>query len=373
MRIIHLNTERTWRGGEQQMCYLAAGLQRRGHACIVACRPGSPCMEKARALGLPVEPLAMHPDTGILAGYRLARLAERVGAEILHAHTARTHLAAVWGKRFARRPLRVVVHRRVDFSIHKLPFRLSGLKYRRGVDCYVAITEAVRRIMIGDGIPAGKIRVIHSSTDLSRFEGVVRRPGLRAELGVPEGAPLIGALGALVGHKAHRDLLDAVATLRAEFPDLYLLIVGEGVLRGALEAQARALGIADRVRLPGFRPDVPQCLAELEVFVMSSREEGQGGSALEAMAMRRPVVATAAGGLVEVVRDGENGLLVPPATPSALAGAIARLLRDAPLARRLAEAGRRTVESEFTSDRMVERTITLYESLLGADAPPAAP
>jgi glycosyltransferase involved in cell wall biosynthesis len=362
---LHLNTERGWRGGEQQMLYLAQGLRARGHAAHVACRPGGECLARVRAAGLPAHELSIRGDLDIFAARKLGRLIDEIGADVVHAHTSRTHVAAMLAKRFSARKPRCIVHRRVDFSIHKLPLRLSGLKYRWGVDRYIAITEAVKGVMIADGIPAERISVVHSSVDLGRFEGVARKPGLRAELGVPEGARVVGNVGALVGHKGQRFLLEAAALALKEAPETWFVILGEGPLRGALEAQARALGIAERVRLPGFRRDVPECLLEFDLFCMSSVMEGLGTSALEAMAMRRPVVATDAGGLAEVVRDGVNGLTAPAGDGPALGAALLRLLRDGALAARLAEEGRRTVEVEFTADRMVERTVAVYRQVIG--------
>ena len=347
------------------MCYLAAGLQKRGHEVHVLCRAGSPCMAKARGMGLNVHALRVRGDLDVMAGRRVAKLADRLGADILHAHTSRTHLTAAFAKRLSRRDPRCVVHRRVDFSIHKLPLGLSGLKYRRGVDRYIAITSAVRDVMIADGIPADRISVIHSSTDLRRFEGITRKPGLRSELGIPAGARVVGNVAALVGHKDHRNLIEAAAIVLREFPQVLFVILGEGPLRVALESQARSLGIQERVILPGFRGDIPECMAEFEVFCMSSWGEGMGSAALEAMAMCLPVVATRAGGLVEVVRDGANGLLAPARDSQALAAAICRMLADPPMARRLAQEGRHTVEREFSVERMVENTIRLYEEVLG--------
>ena len=346
------------------MCYLARGLAERGHVSHVLCRPGSACERRAREMGLPVHPLAIHGDLDVFAAWRVARLADRLGVDILHAHTSRAHLAAVWAKRFSRRPLRCVVHRRVDFSIHKLPFRLSGLKYRSGVDRYVAVTDAVKQVMIRDGIPADRISVIHSATDLSRFDGLPRAAGLRREMGIPEGARVIGNVGFLVGHKDHHNLLDAASVVLKEFPDAFFVIIGEGPLREEIEAHAETLGIRERLSLPGFRADVPLCLGEFEIFCLSSWGEGIGGVVLEAMAARLPVVTTSAGGLAEVVTDGENGILVPTRDSAALADGICRLLRRPEEARRLADSGRRTVEREFTVDRMVEKTIALYEQPL---------
>jgi len=364
LKVLHLDTERTWRGGEQQMCYLAHGLRERGHVSHVLCRPGSPCEERARDLGLAVHPLAIHGDLDLLAAWRIGRLADRLEVDILHAHTSRTHLAAVWAKRFAGRPLKCAVHRRVDFSIHKLPFRLSGLKYRGGVDRYIAVSTVVKQVMIRDGIAADRISVIHSATDLSRFDGLTSSPARRRSLGIPQGARVVGNVGSLVDHKDHHNLLDAAAGVLEEFPDAFFVIIGEGPLREELEEHARLLGIRERLSLPGFRTDVPQCLAEFEVFCLSSWGEGIGGALLEAMAARRPVVAAAAGGASDAVRDGENGILVPTRDSAALARGICRMLGDSGGALALADAGRRTVERDFAVDRMTEKTIALYEEIL---------
>jgi glycosyltransferase involved in cell wall biosynthesis len=364
MKIIHLNSERTWRGGEQQMCYLAQGLMERGHESHVVCRPGSPCAEKASALGLTVREFLIRGDVDFSAGGKLARLADEVGADILHAHTARTHLAAVRAKRISSRHPKCVVHRRVDFSIHKLPLRLSGLKYRSGVDRYIAITDAVKNVMISDGIPAELIEVIHSSTDLRRFDGVHRKPGLRDELSLPEKAPIVGAVGALVGHKGQEYLIRSAAIVLKQMPEVHFLLLGEGERREELEGLARTLGIAGHFHMPGFRSDVPECLAEFSLFCMSSWGEGMGSSALEAMAMRLPVVATLAGGLPEVIVPGKTGLLVPPRASDALAGAILRLLRNPEESLSFGEAGRKRVEEEFSVSAMVDRTLKLYERLI---------
>jgi len=365
LTVLHINTERTWRGGEQQMCYLATGLAAEGHVSHIVCRPDSECERRAREMGLSVHSLAIRGDLDFLAARRLAKLADRLGADIIHAHTSRAHLASVWAAQLARRSVKRVVHRRVDFSIHKLPLRLSGLKYRGGVDAYIAVTAAVKRVMIEDGIPAERVDVIHSGTDLSRFDGAARVSGLRSELGIPENARVVGNVGFLVDHKDHHNLFDAAAIVLKEVPDAFFVIIGEGPLRDELAAHATALGIRDRVSLPGFRTDVPCCLKEFEIFCLSSWGEGIGGVVLEAMASHLPVVTASAGGLDEVVRDGENGLIVPPRDSHALAEAICRMFRDPDAAQRMSVAGRATVEKNFTVQIMVDRTLALYERILG--------
>jgi len=315
-------------------------------------------------MGLPAHPVLIRNDVDLLGMKRIADLADRLAVDIVHAHTSRAHLAAVAARHFARCRPRCVVHRRIDFSIHKLPLRLSGLKYRWEVDRYVAVTQAVKDVLADDGIPPDKIAVIHSGTDLSRFDHLPPQPALRQELGIPDRARVVGNVGFLVGHKGHEYLLEAAAQTLKEFPDAFFVIIGEGPMREGIQAQARTLGIEGRLSLPGFRNDVPHCLAQFEIFCLSSWGEGIGGVVIEAMAANVPVVTTNAGGLDEVVKDDRNGVIVPVRQSRALADGVRRLLREPETARRLARAARRTVEQNFTVGHMVEKTLALYEDLL---------
>lgn len=348
------------------MCSLALGLKKLGHESVILCRPESPCLERAHDMGLAVRPWVVRGDLDFLAARRLARIADEMGAEIIHAHSARTLIPAASSKFFAYRQVRTVAHRRVDFSIHKLPLRISGFKYRWGIDRFIAITNAVREIMVADGIPARKISVVYSSTDLTRFEGVRRNPRLRAEFGIPEDALLIGNVAALVGHKGQEYFVAAAAEVLKRHAHVCFVIFGEGPLRASLEAQVRRLGIGDRFLMPGFREDILECILELDFFCMSSWGEGMGSVVLEALALRRPTVVTTAGGLPEIIEHMHNGLLVPPRDAPALADALSQLLDDSQLAQELAFAGRKTVETKFTADKMTADTLAVYNELLAA-------
>jgi glycosyltransferase involved in cell wall biosynthesis len=185
-------------------------------------------------------------------------------------------------------------------------------------------------------------------------------PRFRAALAGDAERPIVLAVGRLDAQKGHAYLLAAAA----DIPDALFVFVGEGRERSALEAQARALGVAERVRFLGHRDDVPDLLAACDVFVLPSRYEGLPLSVLEAMAAARPVVATAIEGTDEIVRHGETGLLVPPAAPSALAEAIRAVLADRALATRMGQAGRARVGREFSMSRMIDEVTGVYDELL---------
>ena len=361
---LHIDGERTWRGGEQQALYLATGLAQRGHGATLACQPGSPLAERARAAGLEVAEVRMRGEADFVAVLALRRLIRRGGFDVVHMHTSHAHTLGCTAAALARRG-RTIVSRRVDFGV--AANAVSALKYRHGVDRYIAISEAIRRVLLEGGVDPARVSVVHSGIDLGRFAGVV--PGrLREEFALAADAPVIGNVAALADHKGQRYLLAAMPRVLAAEPRARLFIVGEGALRPALEAQASELGIEAAVTLTGFRTDVAQWLELFDVFVMASHLEGLCTSVLDALAMRTPVVATAAGGLPEIVIDGETGLLVPPREPAALADALVRLLRDRALGRRLAEAGRRRVEKEFSVEGMVEGTLAVYDEVLHESA-----
>lgn len=357
---LHIDGERTWRGGEQQALYLASGLKARGHGATVACQPGSPMAERAREAGLEVAEVRMRGEADFLAVWALRRLIRRGGFDIVHMHTSHAHALGCAAAALARRG-RTIVSRRVDFGVAKN--LISGFKYRHGVDRFVAISRAIQRVLVDGGVDESRIAVVHSGIDLGRFENVPPN-NFREELGFPAEAPVIGNVAAMADHKGQRYLIAAMPSVLAAEPQARLVIVGDGELRGALEAQVRELDVGRAVTFTGFRTDVPQWLDFFDVFVMSSHLEGLCTSVLDALAMRRPVVVADAGGLPEIVTHEEHGLVVPAKDPEALAQAIVRLLGDRELGRRLAEAGRRRVQTQFSADRMVEGTLGVYDEVM---------
>ena len=213
-----------------------------------------------------------------------------------------------------------------------------------------------------DGIPAGRIAVVHDGIDVDKIQ---HRPALdiHAEYWLPHGVPVIVNVGAMVGHKGQKFLIDAMPLVLREVPDAHLVIFGEGELRAPLEKQVKQLNLTRRVRMPGFREDVLSLMKSADLFVMSSVTEGLGSAVLDAMAMGHAVVGTTAGGIAEAVVDHETGLLVEPGDAKALARAIVTLLKDAPLRTQYGAAGRARVAAHFGVDRLVDGTLEAYQAL----------
>jgi glycosyltransferase involved in cell wall biosynthesis len=310
--------------------------------------------------GVRVEAEAIAGDTR--GGFaRLADFMARLRPDVVNPHLFRsTAVAAPLARWYGARVVETY-HGREGWRRRFLPDRLVV----RLVDHAIAVSEAARTFLIrGKGYPAAKVTVVPNGRDLSVFQPGSAREATRKELGLDRAVPLIGVVGRLEPQKGHGYLLDAWPAVMREFPDARLLLVGDGALRGALQAQARARGAADSVIFAGFRADVPRVLDALDVLCLPSLYEGMPLTAIEAAAMARPVVATAVDGTPEVVRDGWTGRLVPPADTPALARALLALLRDPDGARRMGQAGRDWALLRFDLDRQVAATACVYRSVV---------
>lgn len=358
MITLHIDEQRTWRGGEQQASWLVQGLVAAGHRVFIAGRPGSAWLGDTHG-GAKLEKIALplRNEFDLLSAWRISRIILRERIDIVHAHTSHAHSIACLARRLAGRG-KVIVHRRVSFS-PKRDF-INRIKYA-APDRLVAVSDAVAQVLLAAGVPESRVRTVHSAVDLSRLDV----PKIaRESLNVPEDAPLFFSAGALVGHKDHACLLDAMAQVHVQAPKARLLIAGEGELRPALEAQIARLDLGGVVRLLGHRKDVPAITKAADIYVSSSWSEGLGTSVLEALAAGVPVVATEAGGVNEMVLPGQTGWLLPSRDPRALAQAMLEALASPEMASQFARNGRSHVEANFTVPRMVAGNITVYEELL---------
>jgi glycosyltransferase involved in cell wall biosynthesis len=358
VNVLHIDEQRGWRGGEQQASYLIQGLARRGHRVFVVGRPGSLFLKSDHAGASPMciaAPFITEFD--LYTALLLARAVRRHQIDILHAHTSHAHMAACLARQLAGGG-KVVVSRRVDFAPRRGLF--SRWKYSLP-DHIVAVSNAIADVMRAYGVEETRLTVVSSATDPVRFDV---SPLPRHMLGVPEGAPLLGNVAALVGHKDHATLLNAITLVIKHLPELHLVIAGEGVLRPRLEARIARLDLGNAVHLLGHRNDVPRLLRALDAFVLSSNLEGRGGAVLEAMICEVPVVATAAGGLPELVVHEKTGFLSPVGDADSLATSIIRVFQEPALAREMAVRAASNVREKFCVDAMVEGNIRVYERVL---------
>jgi L-malate glycosyltransferase len=358
---LHIDTASTWRGGQHQVLLTALGLRAMGHRAVLVAH-GEGELYRRASEGPDLIALAPRNEVDLSAAWKLSRIIRHAAPPVVHAHDPHAVSMAALALSFSAptpRP-RLIASRRVDFHLQKHSF--SRWKYRQ-VDLFVAASGAIRDILVGDGIPAGQIVVVHDGIDVAKI-GRLPTLDIRVELWLPHGVPLLVNVAALVAHKGQRYLLDAMPLVLREVPEAHLVIFGEGELRGALERQIKDLHLEKHVLLAGFRADVLQLMKSADVFVMSSITEGLGSTVLDAMAMRLPVVGTRAGGLPEAVAHGETGLLVPPANPQELARAMITLLKDTALRARMGERAHARVSERFGVGRLLQGTLDAYDRAL---------
>ena len=372
---LHIDTARTWRGGQNQVLLTVNGLRAIGQRAALVAHPDGELRQRA-AEGLDLIPIAPRAEMDLSAAWRLARVVKRLAPDVIHAHdphgVAMASLAlslgassATRGSAGGRAPA-LVASRRVDFHLKGNSF--SRWKYRQ-VDCFIAASEAIRQMLVADGVDASRTVTVHEGIDV---EHVAAAPAVNIHeaFWLPHHAPVVGNVAALVPHKGQRHLVEAAHLVVREVPDARFIILGEGELREPLERQVREYKLEKHVLLPGFRTDVLGCIKSFDLFAMSSVTEGLGTSLLDAMACSRAIVATRAGGIPEIVEDGVNGALVAPRDHAAMATAIVRMLKDDGLRKRMGEAGFARVQARFTVERMVADTAAVYARL--ARAPHAA-
>jgi glycosyltransferase involved in cell wall biosynthesis len=358
LSVLHIDTERGWRGGERQLLWLAEALRRVGHRSLVAARPDEPLAQRALASGLDVHACAPSGELDLRAVRRLRRLISRECVDVVHAHTA--HAVALGALATLALPVPLVLTRRVDFPLRRNVG--TRWKYARAA-AIIAISRAVARVLEAGGIEPARITVVPDGVDLARRIVPASRATLDA-LGLPVGAPIAVQVSALVDHKDPVTFVRAVAVARHLVPGLHALIVGDGARRADVEGAVSSLGLTGTVHVTGYRTDADSILAAADVATLSSKEEGMGSVLIDAMAMGVPIVATRAGGIPEVVRDGETALLAPVGDADALGRHIARVVTDRALAARMSEAGLRRA-TEFSIERTASLTIEVYARVLG--------
>ena len=332
-------------------------------------------VHRLRSLGVTVEVIEEPDDE--LAVRELAAWLRREEIDLVHAHMYR---AEVIGTRAAVAAGVPVIVATVHSSRVRPPEDVALLaSLTPAMDRLIVPSEAIVDKVRHEGREAARFAVIPNGVDLSRFRSPTAACRLRREFSIPAHAPLVGVVARLEAEKGHRHLIDAWPAVLERCPEAWLAIVGEGSEADALRGQAGGLGrrVASRVVFTGRRDDVAAVTADLTVAVLPSLREAQGISILEAMARRRPVVASAVGGVPEVITDGVDGLLVPPQDPPALADAIVALLADPALRERIADAGYRTVAERYSIDAQVKRIEAVYDEDLARAGvrvtPPPAP
>ena len=351
-------------GAAIQLRELVTGLKQRGHEVAVATRPSETWASKLREAGIPHYALPMKSEVDLASVWYLVRILRRHRIQVVHAQKGKARTLAMIAGLVTRIPV-LILNRGVSFPLD--PFNRLGYTTRR-VTAIVAVCESIKRGLIAQGVPAGKIHVIYSGTDTDRFHPKVDGGGIRRELGLTPDHFLVTQIG-VRSWKGNDDTIDAMAELAARARHARLLIVGA---RGpeVLRARAGARGIEDRVHVLGYREDIPEILAGSDCCVDASYAGlGITGTLREALAVETAAIASDLEGNPELVIDGETGLLFPPRDVPALARAMLRMADEGAFRDATARAGRKLVEARFSAHAKLDAIEALYRRLLGARGP----
>ena len=359
MKVLHVETGRHFLGGPQQVIYLIDALNEQGVENILVCPPDSGIDTVARQHGIRVQNLFCAGDLDLPFAYRLTQFIRQEEPDIVHCHSRRgADVLGGLAASFADVP--AVVSRRVDNTELSL---VAGLRYRPFRKA-IAISEAIAAVLRERGIEDFRLDVIRSAVDAAAFAEPADCAAFRHEFGIPDDAFTIAAAGQLIPRKGHRHLLQAMSSLHRKYPQLRLVIFGEGYLNNQLREQAASLGLGGTVQFAGFREDLDGLVGCFDLFVHPASAEGLSVAVMKASAAGLAVVACDAGGVSEVVADGSTGILVPPDDAEALGEAIARLIDDQPLRESFGAAGRERMQNEFSIATMAAAHLALYDSLI---------
>lgn len=368
IRVLYVVNNFVAGGAERHLLELWRHIDRVRFEVEVACfRREGAFLGEVEALGWPVHVLSVPKTIYTLAGarglLRLARLVRSRRPDVIHGYLFGPNLFAALAGRWCGVRAVVVAKRNVDAFETRRQIAVQRLSHRLATHV-TAVSEAVAATSVALGVPRSRVTVIPNGVDVTRFDALART---RAELGLVPAPPVIGSVGCLEARKDYGTLFDALERLALAGRSFQVVLIGDGSERAALQARAAVLGRP--VRFLGERDDVERLLPVMEVFVLSSREEGIPNALLEAMAAGRACVATAVGGVPEVLTDGVTGWLVPAADPLALAGALAEALDRPDEANRRAAAARRDIVEHRSIDAMTRLHERFYAGVAGVPEP----
>jgi len=365
-KVLHVLTDTNVGGAGRYLFNLLVGFPSKNYEFLVACPGGGELERELKARG--IRYFTLTGGESSLSFKHVGELFHIIKSE--HVNIVHTH-ASLSGRIAGRLAgCRVILTRHGLNTNSKGPIKrfLSYVIARMFTDKIIAISRAVKINLIETGVPADMIKIIHNGIDLSRFELI--EPKLRGELGLSDDIPIIGVVARIVLEKGYEYILKAMPKVLQSFPSTLLVIVGDGPLKAQMQELAVKLGIDRNTVFLGYKRDIENLIADFDVFVLPSVSEGLGLSLLEAMALGKPVIATEVGGIPEVVKNGKNGLLVPPRDEEALAMAILKILSSRDFGLRLGQVAKDTVYEKFSAQSMALQTAKLYDDILPLNGEP---
>lgn len=362
MKILLVDLDTEWRGGQNQALLMLEGLNARNYITELISPKGSALGERAEARGVTVHHVSP-PFSRISATLKISELTRTGKFDLVHANEAHA-VTSAWLAR-AHRRVPFVISRRVGYPIRNS--KLARSRYEAAARI-LPISGWVAERLAASGIRKESLTVVYEGVAIPRLPPSEVRHEARALWGVADDSPLLGCAGVLLPDKGQDLLIRVLAALRTEFPAAKLLLAGDGPDKSRLEKLAKQLGVSDAVIFAGFVTAMDPVYAALDLFLFPSRFEGLGTSLLAAMSYAVPAIAFSCCAFGEIIEDGKSGLLVETGNEPALRKATASILYNPFRARAMGEAARARIETKFSADKMVEEMIRVYESLASRTA-----
>lgn len=364
IKVLHIDSQKEWRGGQQQGIYLFEAMLRKGYKTMFLCRSNSKLSSYLKKNNLPAIEMNMFAEIDFISAIRIALFCRKHKYNVLYLHSAGAHSIGLTAKFFSPR-LKLIGMRRVDFRI-KQNF-LSQIKYKSAlVNSIVCISNEIKRVMLECGISQNRLKVIHSGIDIKKFENVKVNPSFKIELGIDEDEIVIGTIAALQGHKDYPNLLNAARIVIDSRENVTFVAVGDGKDKEELKELHSKLNLGNKFIFSGYQKNVSQFLFLFDVFVLASKKEGLGTSILDAQSVGLPIIATNAGGIPEAVQHNINGILVKPQNAHDLADAIINIVDSKEKREQLGLNGKKSVKN-FDINITVKKHIELIKTLLQED------
>ena len=365
MRILHLNTEKSWRGGEQQVFYLIQSLNDLypNTKSLLVCKTGSTLEKKAKSLGLNYHSLPFLNELDLLSIFKLKKLCLKEKIQIIHSHTAHAHTISFFSQLLYRNKVSLVVSRRVDYSIKNKYF--SQLKYKHSkVKKIICVSHAVQKSLEPYIPDTKKLCTIHSGIDISHFSLEKEKcKKLRNTYQIPKDYKLIGNTGALSPQKDYISFIYTAKQTLKKHKKLHFFIIGEGKEKKKIESKIQKLGLEKHITLTGFRNDIPEILPELDIFLSTSQDEALGTSILDAFASQVPVVATNVGGVSEMVIHKKTGLLSPAKDINSLTQNLSLIISSPQMKMELVNNAKKHLTS-FSKENTAKKIYKIYKEII---------
>lgn len=361
MKVLHLSSERTWRGGEQQLAYLLEESKKHGIETFVASKKGSAFSEYCRKNNQPFVEVGFKNELDVFTAIKIKNICKEQSIDFVHIHSSHSHAMAVQSVMFGNK-IPLVLSRKVDFPIKNNVF--SKWKFNHSsIKKIICVSNAIKQIILPDLKNKNLCEVVYDGIDLDRFHYQKGKNVLRDEFGVAKNKTIVANISAIAPHKHYFTFVDTAEKVLRENPDFHFFIIGDGPLRNEIEVYIKKKKLTQEITFTGFRKDIPDIFPDIDLFLMTSETEGLGSTLLDAAAHKTPIVSTNAGGIPEVIQHRTSGLLADVYDSNTLAKFVLELSTDKSLQEQLTEANYKNLTSRFTKEIMAQQTFKIYEQI----------